>query len=233
MINSSEVCYGCNRLKPRANTRRLKALENRRRMLRAAYELFCSAGYVGTPMTAVAERAGVAVQTLYFTFSTKSALLSESFGAAIVGFEHWDPKVEEEVAAGPQSMLEVHPWYAEFRDAPTAADALAVFVDASLPILERVGPLLVAMKAAAGADPDVMTTAEIAEQRRVEGYEFVVEELAKRDGWRRDMSKQRATDIILTILSAETHTFLTGRRGWSHDDCRAWFLDVLGQQFFE
>lgn len=203
-------------------------------MLRAAYELFCAGGYVGTTMTAIAERAGVAVQTLYFTFNTKSAILAEAFGAAVVGFEHWDPRVEETVSAGsPRTMLELHPWYAEFREAPSAPAALAVFVDASLPILERVGPLVVAMTAAAGADPDVMITAEVAERRRVEGYSFVVEELAEREGWRRGMSTQRATDILLVILSAEAHSFLTIRRGWSQDACREWFLDVLCQQLFE
>lgn len=203
-------------------------------MLRAAYELFCDGGYVGTTMTAIAERAGVAVQTLYFTFNTKSAILEEAFGAAVVGFEHWDPKIEAVVSGGgPRDMIEVHPWYAEFRDAPTAAAALAVFVDASLHILDRVGPLLVAMTAAAGADPDLMTAAEVAEQRRVDGYRFVVEELSKREGWRRGMGTERATDILLTILSAEAYTFLTNRRGWSRDAWRAWSLGVLCQQLFE
>jgi len=203
-------------------------------MLRAAYELFCAGGYVGTTMTAIAERAGVAVQTLYFTFNTKSAILEEAFGAAVIGFEHWDPKVEHTVSAGgPRDMVELHPWYAELRDAPTAAAALAVFVDASLPILERVGPLIVAMTAAAGTDPDLMTATEVAEQRRVDGYRFVVEELAKRPGWRRGMSPERATDILLCILSAETHTFLTSRRGWSQDACREWYLNVLCEQLFE
>jgi AcrR family transcriptional regulator len=201
-------------------------------MLRAAYELFCDRGYVGTTMSAIAERAGMAVQTLYFTFNTKSALLEEAFGAAVVGFEHWEPRVVDAVSAGtPRDMIEVHPWYPEFRDAPTAAAALAVFVDASLPILERVGPLLIAMTAA--GDPDVTTVAEIAERRRVEGYAFVAEDLAERQGWRRGMTPQRATDILLCILSAETHTFLTSRRGWSQDACREWFLDVLCQQLFE
>lgn len=203
-------------------------------MLRAAYELFCAGGYVGTTMRAIAKRAGVAVQTLYFTFNTKSAILEEAFGAAVIGFERWDPRVEDVVSAGPpRDMLELHPWYPEFREAPTAAGALAVFVDASLPILERVGPLIVAMTAAAGVDPDVMTAAQVAEQRRIDGYRVVVEELATRAGWRGGMSSQRATDVMLAILSAETYTFLTSRQGWSQDACRAWFLDVLCHQLFE
>lgn len=200
-------------------------------MLRAAYELFCARGYVGTTMTAIAKRAGVAVQTLYFTFNTKSAILQEAFGAAVMGFEHWDPKVAELPSAG-RPMVDVLPWYPEFRDAPTAAAALAVFVDAVLRILERVGPLNVAMTAAAGADPDLMTAVEVGEQRRIDDFRFVVEELAKREGWRRGMSLQQGTDIMLLILSPQTHAFLTSERGWSHDACREWFLEVLCQQLF-
>jgi len=46
--------------------RREKALVTRRRMLKAAYELFCEHGYATTTMDLIAKRADVAVQTLYF-----------------------------------------------------------------------------------------------------------------------------------------------------------------------
>jgi AcrR family transcriptional regulator len=56
-------------------------------MVKAAYKLFCSNGYLGTTINAVAKEAGVAVPTVYYTFGTKAALLAESMGAAIVGFD--------------------------------------------------------------------------------------------------------------------------------------------------
>ena len=43
--------------------------------MRAAIEVFTESGYVGARMSDIADRAGVAVQTVYFTFHTKAELL--------------------------------------------------------------------------------------------------------------------------------------------------------------
>ena len=58
-----------------ATSRADKARANRRRMRAAALVLFTDRGYASTSMQAIAAEAGMAVQTLYFTFGTKSALL--------------------------------------------------------------------------------------------------------------------------------------------------------------
>ena len=44
-------------------------------MVRAAYDLFCERGYLGTTISEVARQANVAVPTIYYTFGTKAALL--------------------------------------------------------------------------------------------------------------------------------------------------------------
>lgn len=215
---------------PAPSGRREKALATRRRVLQAAYGLFCARGYAATTMDAIAKEAGVAVQTLYFTFHTKGAILNEAVGAAVVGFERWDPRAELAVINNPrQAFTDMHPWFPAFERAKTQVQALAVFVDAALDILVRVSPL-VSVMAAAVADPEVKTMSEVGEQRRVEGYQMVIESLAKRGGLRRGVTIRRATDILLTVLSGETYQHLAIRRGWSHAECRKWFLDVLVQQ---
>jgi AcrR family transcriptional regulator len=200
-------------------------------MLSAAYELFCSHGYAGTTMNLIAERAGVAVQTLYFTFHTKGAIIDEVLGACILGFDVWDPRVETVVATdAAKAFAEFHPWFRDFERAKTQAEALSVFIAASLDILERVGPLMLVMAAAAASDEQVKRTVDVAEQRRVEGFSVVAQSLAKRGKLSRGVTVRRATDILLTILSAETHQQLAVRRGWSSAECRRWFQDVLEQQ---
>jgi AcrR family transcriptional regulator len=52
-----------------------RALVTRRRLLEVAEQLFARAGYEGTSMADVAERAGVGVGTLYHHFPDKRALL--------------------------------------------------------------------------------------------------------------------------------------------------------------
>src|SRR3569833_4652111 len=57
----------------------------RRRMLEAARELFVVKGYGATTLKEIADRAGVAVQTIYFTFGNKRVLLKELVDVAIAG----------------------------------------------------------------------------------------------------------------------------------------------------
>jgi AcrR family transcriptional regulator len=202
-------------------------------MLRAAYELFRARGYAATTMELIAERAGVAVQTLYFTFHTKAAILEETVGASIIGFDDWDPRLEALVNADPRkAFAEVHPWLSAFERARSQRAALAIFVDASVGILSRVAPLVVVVASAATSDPQMKAAADLGEQRRVEVYQLVVELLAKRGKLRRGVSLRRGTDIVLTVLSGETYLQLSTRRGWSQAECRAWFLDVLERQLF-
>src|SRR6187551_2878748 len=65
--------------------RRQKALETRWRIMDAALAEFTERGYHDTTMAAIAERAGVAVQTVYLGFRTKSGLLEELVGNAVLG----------------------------------------------------------------------------------------------------------------------------------------------------
>lgn len=211
--------------------RRQKALATRRRILATAYDLFCAHGYTGTTMQAIAAKAGVAVQTLYFTFHTKGAILTETVGACIVGIDRWTPALDP-IRAGSsrKALLEPHVWFAPLVDAPDAEGALAIFVDASIEIMRRVAPLVAVLTAAETSDPEVQAIGAIAERRRVEAYGFVVAELANKGGLRRGLSPRVARDILLTLLSADTYQRLAADRGWSVAECRRWLHDVLRQQ---
>lgn len=214
--------------------RRDRALLTRRRMLRAAYDLFCKRGYAGTTMELIAAQAGVAVQTLYFTFHTKSAILEETLGAAILGFDDWDPRVQAamENQDPPNAFATFHPWFDVFERARTARRALQVFLDAAMDIFERAAPLALVQSAAAASDPQVKASWELAERRRVEVYTLVVESLAKRGKLRRGANVRRTRDVMLTLLSAESFVQLTERSGWSLRAYRKWLLEVLEWQMF-
>src|SRR4051794_2391256 len=68
------------------STRRTKqAAQTRAEVLDAAIELFGEQGWAGTTLAAVAERAGVAVETIYKTFGSKKDLLRAAMDVAIVG----------------------------------------------------------------------------------------------------------------------------------------------------
>jgi AcrR family transcriptional regulator len=205
-----------------------RTLATRRRMVRAAYDLFCAHGYLGTTISAIAEQAGVAVPTVYYTFGTKAALLDESLGAAIAGFERWP-----EPPTGPVEIAELlawHGWWAEFQAAETSAAALDIFVTHGVGILQRVGPLITAVHGATG-DGDAAEVLETAEERRVDSYREAIRVIAaKPGGLRSGMSVAAGTDVLVVLFSAETYQALAVGRGWSHRRCVAFFRDVLTAQ---
>ena len=199
-------------------------------MVRAAYQLFCHNGYLGTTISAVADEAGVAVPTVYYTFGTKAALLAESIGAAIVGFNRWrEPPLE------PIDVVEIlpwHEWWADFAAAPTSADALDVFIRHGVGILQRVGPLVAAMHGASG-DAEVAAVTATGEQRRVDSYGEAVRVIAgKPGGLRQGLSLTRATDIVVVLFSAELYQALAVR-GWSTSQSVDFFRQTLATQLLE
>ena len=83
--------------------RREQARRTRLRIIRAAHAEFIERGYHGATMAAIARRAGVATQTVYFVFHTKAELASGVIDTAVLGP---DPTV-------PQDST----WWAEMRAA--------------------------------------------------------------------------------------------------------------------
>ncbi len=197
-------------------------------MVQAAYDLFCANGYLGTTISAVAKEAAVAVPTVYYTFGTKAALLDESLGAAIAGFDRWPepPTGQVEIT----ELLPWHGWWAEFEAASTSAAALDIFVTHGVGILQRVGPLITAMHGATG-DTDAAEVVTTAEERRVDSYREVVRIIAsKPDGLRPGVSAAAATDVVVVLFSAELYQALAVGRGWSHGRCVGFFREVLTTQ---
>lgn len=212
------------------STRTDRALATRRRMVRAAYDLFSSRGYIGTTIAEVAQRANVAVPTIYYTFGTKAVLLEESLGAAIIGFEHWrQPPSDPDIT----TLLPWHPWWADFEAAPTSKAAFAIFVTHSAVVLERVAPLVAALHGAAG-DPEAAAVLTVSEQRRVQSYREAVRLIAEKPGGLRPgLAQAQATDILVVLLSAELyHSIRTGRR-WSAARTKALMHHLLLDQLLE
>src|SRR5262245_43340991 len=71
----------------RSSAQREKSRATRRRIREAAERLFVRHGYLSTTIEAIAAEAAVAVQTVYFVFGTKHALLAEVLDVATAGDE--------------------------------------------------------------------------------------------------------------------------------------------------
>jgi len=187
-------------------TRHDKAAETRTRMLGAAYQSFCEAGYRATTMANIAEQSGVAVQTLYFTFGTKDRLLQAVHDRMVLGEDELPPVRQ--------------PWHAKMTAAPDISEAIHYLVAGVEVILARVAPLIPVFLAVS-EDPAGVVWRR-GEQLRLEGYRDLVAELSKKAHLRRGLGQSQATDLLFVLLSPEVYRALVLERGWPASRWRAW-----------
>src|SRR5919206_4223674 len=119
-----------------------KARQTRRKILEAARELFLERGYGATALQDIADRAGCAVQTIYFTFGNKRTVLKELGDITIAGDDEPVPTMERA-------------WFRAAVEAETAAELLRHAVHGARNILERIAPLAEVMRTAATIEPEI------------------------------------------------------------------------------
>jgi len=195
-------------------TRREQAAVTKERVIRAAIEVFTEAGYVGARMGDIAERAGVAVQTVYFTFHTKAELLQACFDFAVLGPERLPPMEQ--------------PFFADLRAARSGRAALAAFVHGNTAILRRAAAIKEVAESAPH-EPDAAAVVAHSERLRREGLAQIVALLADRFGLRAGLTGEDATDLLLMFSSSATYLTLQ-RYGWSNEKYGEWLTDTLARQ---
>lgn len=205
--------------KPSALTRKGRAQKTHWRIVKAAFELFCERGYAGTTMALIAKRAGVAVQTVYFVFHTKSELLSRSYDFAVMG----------ETTKIPQRQ----PWHARAVAAPDIRTAIREFVIGVGEITRRLTPLYVVARAAAESDADIARVVKLHEDWRIEGYRQVLEDvfLAKAP-LRAGLTRERATHLLLLYVGMDVYHALVDGSGWTDDEWAEWTVATIAEQLF-
>ncbi|MCN0179275.1 TetR/AcrR family transcriptional regulator [Salinispora arenicola] len=80
--------------KPSEDGRTARSRSTRTRITTAATELFTTAGYSSTSVAAIAARAGVSEQSVYYSFGTKRAILTAALDLAIAGDDEPVPTLE-------------------------------------------------------------------------------------------------------------------------------------------
>src|SRR5215207_9696887 len=204
---------------PTRPSRRQRAEATQWRIMKAAYALFCERGYAATTMAQIAEAAGVAVQTVYFTFHTKPVLLSRAYEVAVGGED--EPLIPER-----------QPWHAEMLAAPDITDALRAFVTGSGEIMRRVTPLYSAARVAAGADAEAARVMAFNEHGRAAGYREDLGLLRTKAELRAGLSPERATDLLLLFVGPDVYRALVDGRGWTHEEWIEWAVSAVAEQIF-
>ena len=188
-------------------------------MLDAAISCFTTSGYDGTTMAAIAEEAEVAVQTLYFTFGTKSRLLQETFDRAVLG---------DGAPIAPSDTG----WHRAMEAEPNLEAALGHLVAGVTEILERVAPLRPVFEAAAGEE-GVAEVWERGERLRLEGYRAIIDILQQKRGFREGYDSDFATDVLFILLGPDAFRAFVHERQWSVEKWRAWLTQTLRRELFQ
>lgn len=200
-------------LKP---TRRDRARTTRRRIIEVALAHFRSDGYAATTMEAIAAGAGVAVQTVYFTFHTKAELLLAALTVA-----GGDPDAPEDPAD--------RAWFGRVMAADSGTRRLALIVELGNEIYVRVGPLMPALRAASSVDPAVDIAWQGLVARRREGMGRVIEVFAQQGELRPDLDAHLALDLLFGIHRSETYLAFTQECGWPFVRFQAWQFATLSR----
>jgi AcrR family transcriptional regulator len=207
-----------------------RARETRRRIVAAARDLFIERGYGATSLAQVAERAGVAVQTIYFVFGNKRTLLKELVDTSIAGDDEPIPAMDR-------------PWFREALDAPTAKEHLRRHVHGTRVILDRTAPITKVTEVAIATEPEVAAMWQQGEGSQVPPVSWITAwpprhaahltaaaALVTKPGARQGISPERAADILYGLLSPALYLSFVGDRGWTPEEWESWAFDVLRSQ---
>jgi TetR/AcrR family transcriptional regulator, regulator of autoinduction and epiphytic fitness len=189
-----------------------QAKATRRAILEAAQRLFVANGYGATSIRAIAEEAGVAVQTVYAVFGNKRQLVIELVENAVTGDDDSAAVTERSEAQA-------------IRAEPSARRRAQLDAALSRKITERLLPVFKITSDAAAVDPDFaeLNRAMIA-RRRAEMIDAAT--LLAGDGGLR-LSPDDAAASLLVLYSPHVAQILTEHLGWSYDRYETWLADAI------
>ncbi|GAB3208755.1 TetR/AcrR family transcriptional regulator [Nocardia tengchongensis] len=176
----------------------------RRRIAEAAALLFAERGYAATTLQAIADAAGVHVQTIYQAFGTKVGVLAETAAVLVAG-------PDEDASTPPPERAWVRELFAE----PNPARQLALYAAHMRTVSERYLGLLDIMRVTAAVDPEVSAFLAAAEQGRYDGPRHITPQLAANGALKPGLTAERAADIMYALTAYDVYRSLMIDRGWT------------------
>jgi len=209
-------------VKPRrryhSQRRQAQAAQTRRDILTAAQQLFLERGYTGTTLTAIAQAAGVVVETIYRAYASKAELFKAVVEAATAGGAARAERPPDQRPAIQAVIAETNP-----------RRQLALYAATQPGIHARFGPLARVLAEAAAAEPEMAEVAAQLEAQRLDGMGRFAQLLADRGALRPDLTVQEARDVLWTLNAHPVHDLLVTQRGWSPERYRDWLADILAR----
>jgi AcrR family transcriptional regulator len=174
--------------------------------------LFLEKGYTAATMPIIAQTAGVAMDTVYATVGKKPALFRLLIEMAVSG------------SAG-EAAPDEREYVRATRAETDTAKKLRIYAGALRRIQEELAPLFRVLQGAASLDPELADLWQNISQGRAKNMRLLAADLAATGRLRRELSVEKAADIIWSTNSPEFYLLLVEERGWSSKEFEAWLGD--------
>ncbi|HEX2646050.1 MAG TPA: helix-turn-helix domain-containing protein [Candidatus Dormibacteraeota bacterium] len=196
-----------------ATGRQVAARTTRRRIIDAARTLFLARGYARTTIAAIAEVAGVSVETIYLSVGPKAALVRYLIETALSGTDEPVPALDR-------------PGVTAIQTEPDPRRKVRMFARVVRELLERLAPIWAIVLEAAPGDPELADLVSELRQRHVGTMRLFVEHLASTGALQSDLSIDVAADAVWAMNSPEFFGLLVSGRGWSVARFERWLASV-------
>jgi AcrR family transcriptional regulator len=177
----------------------------------AASGMFVSEGYARTTVRAIAERAGVAPDTVYAVFGSKVGVLTAVLNARLA------PSGEASVMDRAESRA--------VRDEPDQRRQLRRFAHDMAGVSAQIRPVYEVLRTAGAVEPEVGQVFAEMERHRLAHMRQLAGWFARRGPLR--VSRDRAADILFVLGSPDVARLLCDVRGWSQVQYAAWLETML------
>ncbi len=191
--------------------RQAQAAATRLRIIKAAHTEFEVRGYEGTRIEDVAARAGVAVPTVYKTFTNKRNLLTAAVTMAMTG--------------GPDGPVDRQAWWQEQLDAPTAEQQLQLIARNARRLNDRAAHLLELVRATAARDSQIATLWQDINNERLTRARTSAKRLAAKTTLRTSMPD--AAHTLWALTAPELYILHVKESGRRPEAYQRWLADLL------
>ena len=185
----------------------------------AAGELFAERGYAGATVTAIAERAGVSLQTLYLAWGSKRQLLRAFMEQGLSG----SPTAVTDATWADMARTRL---LAQLPDDPDPQTYLRVMARLFRATAEQAALGWQLYRDAAAVDPEIRSDQlELSRLRRVT-MTGLLSGLPD-DAFRVGLSRDDAIDTLLVVMGPESYHLLVGQTGYSLQKFEDWVANTL------
>jgi AcrR family transcriptional regulator len=196
--------------------RQAQARQTRLQIAEAARSLFMERGYGGTTIEAIAEKAGVAPETVYATFKNKRNVLSFLFDISIGGD---DQDIRLLDRPDPQAVLKETDQHRQ----------LSLFARDITKILHRAAPIFEILRIAGKTEPEIAELVQRLLRERMANMSMVAKSVAANGPLKKGLNRTRAAELIWAMTSPELYLLFNRDRGWTDEEYTQWLTVTLSR----